>query len=352
MKKVLSIVLAVMMLSTMAFAAIDVADDGLQMYPGASLKIPADKTIYKAVDSTTGNLIAITTEMDAYKVNAKEAIKEKNWTVSKVSWDSGRTLVKSVAIDDKITDGTDKVGGVKITLKEDYKLVKESDLEGTVFLKEKTAADSTIGKVTIALEVKKVVYNNEAKIILDSRDDEESLDEDQVANTVYTVDAANGSGNLTLTGDDFEFSNKVYDGEKLFLEWDYEFDDAVLQANDDVTGDITFLNFVASPSFSSGNGKFIFDVEKDYHIYENKDGKLTELKAKWSDDDNGLVVTGIKTLGSYVISEKALKSVAASAGETPTDNSNPDTGANDIVGIATALAAVALVSAAAVSLKK
>ena len=31
---------------------------------------------------------------------------------------------------------------------------------------------------------------------------------------------------------------------------------------------------------------------------------------------------------------------------------NPDTGANDVVGIATALAAVALVSAAAVSLKK
>ncbi len=238
MKKVLSIVLAVMMLSTMAFAAVD-PDDGAQMYPGDSLKVHADKTIYQAIDATTGALIAITDEMDAYEANfgtpavAKATIKEKNWTVSKVTWDNGRTLVKSVAIDDKITDETtakDKVGGVKISLKEDYKLVKESDLEGTVFLKEKTAADSTIGKVTIALAVKKVVYNNEDKIILDSRDDEESLDEDQVANTVYTVDAANGSGNLTLSGDDFEFTNKVYDGEKLFLEWDYEFDDAVLQA--------------------------------------------------------------------------------------------------------------------------
>ena len=46
-------------------------------------------------------------------------------------------------------------------------------------------------------------------------------------------------------------------------------------------------------------------------------------------------------------SDKKLSVSAPAAG-----SENPDTGANDVVGIATALAAVALVSAAAVSLKK
>ena len=54
---------------------------------------------------------------------------------------------------------------------------------------------------------------------------------------------------------------------------------------------------------------------------------------------------------TLVMSDKPLPVDAIEAPEG-TAPANPDTGANDVVGIATALAAVALVSAAAVSLKK
>ena len=76
---------------------------------------------------------------------------------------------------------------------------------------------------------------------------------------------------------------------------------------------------------------------------------------EWNDDE-GCYVVKTRTLGSYVVSDLKLSSASSSSTTTDTDDStntdNPDTGANDVVGIATALAAVALVSAAAVTLKK
>ena len=53
--------------------------------------------------------------------------------------------------------------------------------------------------------------------------------------------------------------------------------------------------------------------------------------------------------GVVILSDKAL-TTAATAGSGST--TNPGTGANDVVGVAAALAVVALVSGAAISLKK
>ena len=73
---------------------------------------------------------------------------------------------------------------------------------------------------------------------------------------------------------------------------------------------------------------------------------------KW-DDDEGCYILKTRILGDYVFSDVKLDITADAADDTNNGTvTNPDTGANDVVGIATALAAVALVSAAAVSLKK
>ena len=120
-------------------------------------------------------------------------------------------------------------------------------------------------------------------------------------------------------------------------------DDDVLKAYADTDADLSFLNFVGSPTFNS-TATVRFYKEEDSFVYGVKDGKLTNVNAKW-DDDEGCFILKTRTLGSYVFSDKKLN-VAA------TTTTNPDTGANDVVGIASALAAVALVSAAAVSLKK
>ena len=84
------------------------------------------------------------------------------------------------------------------------------------------------------------------------------------------------------------------------------------------------------------------------YVYQLKDGKL--VKAGSYSEDDGCWVVKARTLGQYVVSTEKLSN--ASGEDTTEEVDNPDTGANDVVGIAAALGAVALVSAAAVSLKK
>ena len=79
----------------------------------------------------------------------------------------------------------------------------------------------------------------------------------------------------------------------------------------------------------------------------NADGTVKDLGAKF--DANGILVATAKVTGPVIVTDKALTATAAPAGSNTT---NPGTGANDVVGVAAALAVVALVSGAAISLKK
>ena len=61
----------------------------------------------------------------------------------------------------------------------------------------------------------------------------------------------------------------------------------------------------------------------------------------------GIELAAGESLGSYYLSNTDLRTA-----EAPATDTNPNTGANDVVGVAVALAVVSLVAAAAVSLKK
>ena len=78
----------------------------------------------------------------------------------------------------------------------------------------------------------------------------------------------------------------------------------------------------------------------------NADGTVKDLGAKF--DANGILVATAKVTGPVIVTDKAITAASASTGTT----TNPGTGANDVVGVAAALAVVALVSGAAISLKK
>ncbi len=122
---------------------------------------------------------------------------------------------------------------------------------------------------------------------------------------------------------------------------------------------IDFLTFEGTPTFNSTATMNFYGVEEDQIIYEMKNGRLTRSGAKWS-EENGSWELKTRTLGSYVISDQALKSPAGNSTDDNNTNNgtggtgvdNPETGAGDVTGVATALALASLVSAAAVSLKK
>ena len=92
-----------------------------------------------------------------------------------------------------------------------------------------------------------------------------------------------------------------------------------------------------------------FDGAKDgYKMYMvNADGSVVDLNAKF--DDNKVLTATATLTGPVIVTDKALTATGTTAGTTTT---NPGTGANDVVGVAAALAVVALVSGAAISLKK
>ena len=385
MKKVLALVLAVMMMATVAFANVSVdpgfsdVSSGAKTYvPGSSIEIN-DSGINKENSLPAGTIL--------------KSINSTNYSIAKIEWKEGRNLVESVKFDDV----NDKL---VVKLKQNYELTTAKSLYGEVNLKGKKVGkgdrptDLTIkigytwngtewvkdpvsvgyiladGKGTNP--VIQIDGNNEAK--LDAKDTGiEGFDDRGVKDGPKTGDAKNylwkvveGGGEkqgvleFTAADGDTDIEVRVYDGNKLYLYNDVAADTNILKKYADADADITFLNFPGSPTFDA-TATVRFYKEEGTYIYQNVEGNLTPITArnagaagqtagnvKW-DEDEGAYVLKTRTLGKYVFSDKPLKVTATT--DTPETN-NPDTGANDVVGVATALAAVALVSAAAVSLKK
>ena len=90
-----------------------------------------------------------------------------------------------------------------------------------------------------------------------------------------------------------------------------------------------------------------------YNVYaKGMDGKISSVAATLK---NGVLTFNVPALSTVIITPDTLTVTATVAGtttETGTTTTNPGTGANDVVGVAAALAVVALVSGAAISLKK
>ena len=95
-----------------------------------------------------------------------------------------------------------------------------------------------------------------------------------------------------------------------------------------------------------------FDNAKEsYKLYTvNNDGTVTLVPTTWN-ESTGILSANVTTYGRMILVDGTLTATGTTT--TPgTTTTNPGTGANDVVGVAAALAVVALVSGAAISLKK
>ena len=314
MKKIFAMILAVAMLSVMAVAA--------DFNPGKKIRFNGNE------DRWEGELKAINTD---------------NYSVSSVKWEQGRDLVSSVTI-----DNDDEV--LVVALKPDYKTTKEKTLEGTIKLREK-------GKTRYAtLSINATVGFDVMDLTVDVNGDVEVPTID--SGTLYRIDdAGKGYGTLSFSAGDTDISVRVYDDEVYYLYSNSDAIKSVLTANPDSDAVTDFLTFEGTPTFNSTATVNFYGVEEDQIIYEMRNGRLNRSAAKWSEDD-GAWVLKTRALGSYVISDQALKSPTGTTGgsssgtNNETGGNNPDPGANDVTGVATALALASLVSAAAVSLRK
>ncbi len=137
------------------------------------------------------------------------------------------------------------------------------------------------------------------------------------------------------------------------------------------TADVDFYNFKGSKDVFAKSGELFIPADEDTYLYEVTEYDLTDAddvpeieeatNAEWVEDycyngvnkKDGWVIT-TDELGYYVISDEELV-VEEEEVEAPVveDNkANPETGANDFVGAAVALAVVSVAAAGALALKK
>jgi len=337
MKKALSLMLALVMalsLGAMAWAG-DSAIAPNTYAPGSEISITPEQ-------------FAQTTAGDAVDLLP---LKRDNYTVS-VEWTRGGAMVDTVKLNDAD-------GDVLVILKENYTITEAKDLQGTITLKAKTA-DKTAYECKLtgdnALKV-----TNQVKDVEGSRkaDDSEiyTADED---NTIY-VCSEDAPGYVTFkSGSDMLSALlKMNREEKVFMHIQEDTIDEVVEKYDaKEEAELYFFGFEGAPTLENDAA---LSLEADYfekaYIYEYTGGKLREVNAKLSSDGGAYEWTS-KKLTTYVVSDTKLAADAAAAGETADDEkteaneSNPNTGSADIVGVAAALAVVSLVTAGAIAMKK
>ncbi len=131
-----------------------------------------------------------------------------------------------------------------------------------------------------------------------------------------------------------------------------------------------FVTFPAGPSFRYDATVTIdvsneaVDFDDTFYLYRYNGRELIPMDAQYNQDE-GTLVFETKDLGRFVITDKRISDTTVIESGVASDRveeddvssgsgnvSNPDTGANDAVGVAVALGAASLVAAAAVSLKK
>lgn len=118
-----------------------------------------------------------------------------------------------------------------------------------------------------------------------------------------------------------------------------------------------FVAFPAGTNFGV-NGKVEIDVSSEHDDFNGKfftyiyaNGKLTKVDAKL-DSDSSTLSFSTKQLARYVITNVEIKDAVVVPGSNNGGSKNPNTGANDFVGAAAALAVISLAAAGAVVLRK
>ena len=401
MKKVIALALAVLMLATLAFAV-----NGASVAPGGKIKI--SKTGVSGIgneytviaETSSGVQLTTSAEIAEY---IPRSVTSTNYSITNVKYKVGKGLVESVTINDteervevKMTQDLTNVKAkdfeVSFKLKGKAKYTLKDSDEAAIFDSAKgnegssTAELSKVTLPTLDFNIIGTVGYGKVSVSVGSDTDEEidglqsavdwdytDFNEDILKKNIFnfskgdTGSAGTGTQEIPMAGaytadailyqeygDALSMEARVYDGDKLYLYVDNSPNKTIVNRLADSDGDLDFYLFEQSNKdyvTLNSNAKLYFnDADEDSFVYAiNNDGYLVPANGEYSEDD-GCWVIKARTLGRYVVSDVELKDNVVVGGADA--NGNPDTGANDVVGIATALAAVALVSAAAISLKK
>lgn len=388
MKKLFAATTAVAMLSTCAFAAggdnaadpygvgdneyvsIGVATDGVYVATGSKLVIEASDFV--TADDDAFNLDKIVSGEDYNNISAGAVgvgaweFNDEYFSVSRRTYIKGADLVSNVYFDDNETD--DEI--LVVELKESRTLTNVTTPNFQINeIRVKAKKDSAVdtdnnngGEGEFFARNQEFVYAGEDAFIVTTFT---VVLEDSV-NLDLTPGAVNYASGITsyneVEGDysDIYLYGRAYKNDQIFFDVTEDYDLEILKANP-TADDIRFYQVEFDGASATWNIEL--QVNEDDYVYEVKNGQLTATTLVWSDDVYAWAGK-TRTDMSFVVSDVALNAVevedeVSSSVDTTVSTStgttttlNPSTGANDVVGVAAALAVVSLIAGAAVSLKK
>ena len=302
---------------------------------------------------------------------------DKNWSINLIEKSTGvaeliekAELYKATATDyASYSEYTDEIMPnavyLKITLKDTWKTVDKETLTYYVYV-----ADNESGKQTNEVWVSGTYVNNDWEYV-----NFDWTNDASVAKLWKVKKGENGTAVFDFADKAF-FTVKMYSGESMYLDLSTAYDKAIA-GEMDAEAD-SFYKFDNDNANFSRTGELIIVTDDSSLVpYEiDEDGNFVEVDAQYVEDyaiahTNKKVdgfVFNTKTLGNYVLSTEELGQEEQPVDETPvveepttetpaTDNTtsakpNPETGAEDFVGLAVSLAVVSVAAAGALALKK
>lgn len=301
---------------------------------------------------------------------------DKNWSINLIEKSTGvaELVEKAELYKATVTDvasyqrfGADiTVNSVflKITLKDEWKTVDEETLKYYVYI-----ADNDSGNQTNEVWVSGTYVNNDYEWV-----DFDWTNDASQAKLWKVRKGENGTAVFDFADKAF-FTVKMYSGESMYLDLSTAYDKAIA-GEMDAEADSFYKFDNENANFSRTGELIIVSDDSSLVPYEiDEDGNFVEVDAKYVEDyaiahTNKKVdgfVFSTKTLGNYVLSTEELGQEEQPAKETPaepvtpsepttetpsTSKPNPETGAEDFVGLAVSLAVVSVAAAGALALKK
>lgn len=337
----------------------------IDLQPGDDLYIPLYYTTAEGESVTIG---ASKEEMTGH-VPYTGSI-DKNWKINFI--DKSKTIIESTDFYRAESKDSGLVKGalyIKAQTADSYNSLTDLEFNFGIYVSERYSQNKTE-----QIQIEGVFANPKADNLVDF-DWENNVYE----KAVWEV-AEDQDGTATFNfNDDAYFTVRMFGGDKVMLDFDRTYDKAIA---DRYIEDLYFYNFRGELDEFSATGTLTIPVEQEMFMYQIVNGALKATDAVYNEEDEAMELK-TRTLGNYVLTPTKLDISAEVETETPntdagnnsgsttqttpgygensetndylsggSDKVNPETGADDLVGLMASLAVLSLVGGVALSRKR
>ena len=337
----------------------------IDLQPGDDLYIPLYYTTAEGESVTIG---ASKEEMTGH-VPYTGSI-DKNWKINFI--DKSKTIIESTDFYRAESKDSGLVKGalyIKAQTADSYNSLTDLEFNFGVYVSERYSQNKTE-----QIQIEGVFANPKADNLVDF-----GWENNVYEKAVWEV-AEDQDGTATFNfNDDAYFTVRMFGGDKVMLDFDRTYDKAIA---DRYIEDLYFYNFRGELDEFSATGTLTIPVEQEMFMYQIVNGALKATDAVYSEENEAMELK-TRTLGNYVLTPTKLDISAEVETDTPStdvdnnggstsqpapgygensetndylsggsDKVNPETGADDLVGLMASLAVLSLVGGVALSRKR